>query len=157
MNDIFEAMASVVTALGFGVASALVPVVNAEAAVAGAGLTMSVGLAIVISVALAVGQTAGKVLIFEAARKGAKVRAAKRTTPKKPCPAWQQRLLNLLEGRWQANSVVLLSAGVGLPPLAMVSIAAGAVQTRRCDFVVCCLLGRTVRFVVLVSALLLAS
>jgi membrane protein YqaA with SNARE-associated domain len=157
MNDIFEAMASVVTALGFGVASALVPVVNAEAAVAGAGLTMSVGLAIVISVALAVGQTAGKVLIFEAARKGAKVRAAKRTTPKKPCPAWQQRLLNRLEGRWQANSVVLLSAGVGLPPLAMVSIAAGAVQTRRCDFVVCCLLGRTVRFVVLVSALLLAS
>jgi membrane protein YqaA with SNARE-associated domain len=157
VNDIFEALASVVTALGVGIASALVPVVNAEAAVAGAGLTMPVTLALVISVALAVGQTAGKVLMFEAARKGAQVRKAKQREPKKPTPQWQQRLLCRLEGRWQANSVVLLSAGVGLPPLAVVSIAAGAVQSRRADFVVCCLLGRTVRFVALTSALLLAS
>ena len=157
MNGLMESLASIVTALGFGVASALVPVVNAEAAVAGAGLTMSVGLAIAISMALAVGQTAGKVVIFEAARKGAKVRAAKKKTPKKPTPEWQKRLLTRLDGRWQANSVVLLSAGVGLPPLAVVSIAAGAVQSRRTDFVVCCLLGRTIRFMILVSALLLAS
>jgi membrane protein YqaA with SNARE-associated domain len=151
MGDVLETLASVLMAIGVGVASALVPLVNAEAAAGAAGVKMSIGLAVAVSIALAVGQTMGKIVLFEAARKGAQVRAAKRKDhgPRKPMPAWQQRLLKRLDGRWEANSVVLLSAGVGLPPLAVVSIAAGAVQSRRVDFAVCCLLGRTVRFLCL--------
>lgn len=161
MQDLLEGMASALMAIGVGIASALVPIVNAEAAAGAAGLKMSVGLAIVVSVALAVGQTAGKIVLFEAARKGAQVRAAKRSrnhAPKKPMPEWQQRLIKRLDGRWQANGVVLLSAGVGMPPLAIVSIAAGACQSRRLDFAICCLVGRTARFATLtISALMLAS
>jgi membrane protein YqaA with SNARE-associated domain len=156
VNDLLETLASVVMAVGLGFASALIPVVNAEAAVTGAGLTLPIGLALATSVAMAVGQTAGKVVLFEAARRGAKLRAGKKKPDKKPPPAWQQRLLASLDGRWQANSVVLLSAGVGLPPLAIVSIAAGAVQSRRVDFIICCLIGRTARFLALVSALMIA-
>jgi membrane protein YqaA with SNARE-associated domain len=161
MGDLLEGLASVLMAIGVGVASALIPIVNAEAAAGAAGLKMSIGLAILVSVALAVGQTAGKIFLFEAARKGAQVAAAKRQrdhAPKKPMPEWQQRLLKRLDGRWQANGVVLLSAGVGLPPLAIVSIAAGACQSRRLDFAICCLVGRTARFAtVTISALLFVN
>jgi|1186.fasta_scaffold16043_1 membrane protein YqaA with SNARE-associated domain len=149
MGGLVEALASIVTAVGVGIASALIPVVNAEVASAAAGLKMSIGLAIAVSIALAVGQTLGKMALFEAARKGARMRAAKRErdhTPKKPMPPWQQRLMKRLDGRWQSNGVVLLSAGLGVPPLAIVSIAAGARQSRRVDFAVCCLLGRSARF-----------
>jgi uncharacterized membrane protein YdjX (TVP38/TMEM64 family) len=157
VSNIFEVLASIVGAVGYGVGSALIPVLNAEAAVGAAGATLPVGLAVTTSIALAVGQTAGKIAIFEAARKGAQLRSAKKKEPKKPMPRWQQRLVKSLDGRWQTNGVVLMSAGVGLPPLAIVSIAAGAVQSRRMDFAVCCLLGRTVRFLIVVSALLLAQ
>ena len=151
MGEVLEVLASVVMAIGVGVASALLPVVNAEAAAGAAGVKMSIGLAIAVSLALAVGQTLGKIALFEAARKGAQVRAAKKKDhgSKKPMPQWQQKLLARLDGRWEANSVVLLSAGVGLPPLAVVSIAAGAVQARRVDFAVCCLIGRSIRFLCL--------
>lgn len=159
MSGLLEGVASVVMAIGVGITSAIVPLVNAETAAGAAGVKMSLGLAIAVSIALAVGQTAGKICLFEAARKGAQVRAAKRKNdhaPKKPMPAWQQRLLKRLDGRWEANSVVLLSAGAGVPPLAVVSIAAGAVQSRRLDFAICCLLGRTVRFLaVTIPALLI--
>ena len=156
MSSIFEVLASIVMAIGYGVGSALIPVMNAEAAVGAAGATLPVGLAVTTSIALAIGQTAGKIAIFEAARKGAQLRSAKKKEPRKPMPRWQQRLVKSLDGRWQTNGVVLMSAGVGLPPLAIVSIAAGAVQSRRMDFAVCCLFGRTVRFLIVVSALLMA-
>jgi membrane protein YqaA with SNARE-associated domain len=159
MGHLLETFASVLMAIGVGIASAVVPLVNAETAAGAAGLKMSIGLAIAVSVALALGQTLGKICLFEAARKGARVREARaKECPRKPMPPWQRRLVASLNGRWQANGVVLLSAGVGLPPLAIVSIAAGAVQSRRLDFAVCCLLGRTIRFAtVTVSALLLVS
>jgi uncharacterized membrane protein YdjX (TVP38/TMEM64 family) len=160
MSDVLETLASILMAAGVGMASALVPFVNAEAAAGAAGLKMSVGLAILVSIALAVGQTVGKICLYEAARKGAQVAAAKRKqghAPKKPMPPWQQRLVKSLDGRWQANGVVLLSAGVGLPPLAIVSIAAGAVKSRRVDFAVCCLLGRTVRFATVTIGVLLVA
>lgn len=155
MTGVVEFAAAIGTAIGVGAASAVIPIVNAEAAAGGAGLGMPLGLALTTAVALAVGQTAGKVFLFEAARRGAQIRKARKNPDKVP-PAWQQRLLDSLDGRWRANSVVLLSAGVGLPPLAVVSIAAGAIQSRRVDFIVCCLLGRTARFVTLALALVLA-
>ena len=45
--------------------------------------------------------------------------------------------------------LVLASACVGLPPLAAVSLAAGASGQRRRDFGVACLCGRTARFALL--------
>ena len=53
--------------------------------------------------------------------------------------------------------VVLAAASVGVPPLAVVSVAAGAAGQRRRVFAPLCLLGRTVRFTVVVLPLVLHS
>ena len=66
MDGLLEGAASVLMAIGVGIASALVPVVNAEAAAGAAGLKLSLWLAVSVSIALAVGQTAGKLFLFEA-------------------------------------------------------------------------------------------
>ncbi len=51
---------------------------------------------------------------------------------------------------------MLLSGSVGLPPLAVVAVAAGATQMRVGDFLACCFAGRTVRFCVVLLPLALA-
>ena len=66
MNGLLEVLAGA----GVGAGSALVPVLNAEVyAVATAGGTHP-ALALAVVVALACGQTAGKLALFEAARRG---------------------------------------------------------------------------------------
>ncbi|WP_432487850.1 hypothetical protein [Kineococcus sp. SYSU DK018] len=62
---------------------------------------------------------------------------------------WGERCLAALDsGRW-AGPVVLLSATTGVPPLAVTSIAAGLRRTPVPLFTVCCLLGRSARFLAL--------
>lgn len=156
-------------ALALGTASALVPVVNAEVVAIGAAATSTVPLAVVVAVALAVGQTAGKLVIFSAARRGGtrrrRTRAVavpaihqptappRRTTQDRLLSAvgrrWTtapRRALGLLDSRWRGCGVVLLSASVGLPPLALVSVGCGLARTRRSDFAAFCLAGRSIRF-----------
>lgn len=69
---------------------------------------------------------------------------------KEDLAAAQGRLARLCsrlhDRRSSAPVVVLLSGSVGLRPLALVSVAAGATRMRAKDFLACCLLGRTVRF-----------
>lgn len=128
---------AVLGALGAGTASALVPVVNAEAYAVLAATRSHAWLTVLLVLALAAGQTAGKLVLFESARRGASRWAAK-----------------LTESRWAGRAtgppVVLVSAAVGLPPLAVVSLASGAAGQGRWLFAALCLLGRTARFAVLV-------
>lgn len=62
-----------------------------------------------------------------------------------------------LRSRRAGPVVVLASAGLGLPPLAVVSMAAGAAGQRRLVFGVACLAGRTARFAALAAPLVWAS
>jgi len=55
-------------------------------------------------------------------------------------------LTSRLHDRRSSAGIVLLSGSVGLPPLALVAVAAGATKMRLRDFLLCCLAGRTVRF-----------
>ena len=55
-------------------------------------------------------------------------------------------ILPLLRAPLPGTGVVLLSATVGLPPLAVVSAMAGVARLRLTLFVAACLLGRLVRF-----------
>jgi membrane protein YqaA with SNARE-associated domain len=141
-------------AVATGVASALIPVVNAEAAVTGAATALATPAVLAVAVAMAVGQTIGKVVLFEGGRRYVERRRNRPSA--KPIRPWQQRLIDRLRGRRQANCVVLLAAAVGLPPLAAVSIAAGSARIRRTDFVVCCLTGRISRFAVIAGVVLMA-
>jgi len=134
-------------ALGFGLVSALVPVVNAEAYAITAGAVHPAGLVLVV-IALAVGQTAGKVVIFEAARSGSGrlVRRRQGKVAASRWASWSDRLRVALTGRRAGPALVFASASVGVPPLLAVSLAAGAAGQRRCWFALTCLAGRTLRF-----------
>lgn len=150
---------AVASALGVGVASAVFPLVNAEAAVLVGAATSPPALAVAIAVAVAVGQTVGKVAIYEAVRAGrsqAETRQRRSDRPPGRVARWSNRLVSTLEGRWRCVSVLLLSASVGVPPLLATAAAAGVARMRRLDFVVCCLTGRTARFVVVAAPVVLA-
>ena len=140
-----------VLALLYGVVSALVPVVNAEAyALVLAGHT-NMTLAILAVLALAAGQTIGKLVLFEAARHGAgplERRFASRREGR--AARWAGRIRDCLRSRRTGLPMVLASAAFGVPPLAAVSLAAGVAGQRRWEFGALCLIGRTVRFAVLV-------
>jgi membrane protein YqaA with SNARE-associated domain len=139
VSDLLAALAAVAVGLG----SALVPLLNAEVyAVAAAGGVHPAFVPVLV-VALAGGQTVGKVALFEAARRGSARLRRHRT---RPPGRWSARIGRALSSRRSGNSLVLASAAFGLPPLATVSLAAGASGLRRWEFALLCLAGRTARF-----------
>jgi membrane protein YqaA with SNARE-associated domain len=148
------ALVEAMTTLGYGLASALVPVVNAEAYAVVAG--HRTGHAVVVVVALALGQTAGKLLLFDAARRGTgrlSQRLARRDRSGRArgrAARWAERLRRRLSGRRTGLTTVFVSAAVGVPPLALVSLAAGAADLRHWEFATACFAGRSIRFGALV-------
>ncbi|MEV4119704.1 VTT domain-containing protein [Micromonospora sp. NPDC049645] len=155
-----SSLAEAAVALGYGLTSALVPVVNAEAYAVLAG--QRGGHALVAVVALALGQTAGKLLLFESARRGsgrlartvAKRRKSRRAASR--AARWTGPIRRWLSRRRSAVPTVLVSAALGVPPLAVVSLAAGTAGLRRWEFAVACLSGRVIRFALLVLPAALA-
>ncbi|MGH3354030.1 MAG: hypothetical protein ACRDPS_25435 [Nocardioides sp.] len=148
LDQVWHALA----ATGYGVASALVPIFNAEAYAGVAGAAGSRLSALVAVVALALGQTVGKVIIYEAAGRGGKwwgrrfARGAEKDRTGSRGRRWWDRAVVEL-GRPRTAVPLLAAAGVvGVPPLAMLALAAGVAGTNRVLFVVVCILGRTVRF-----------
>jgi len=162
-----------------GAVSAVTPFLPVEAYVIGLAVTHSTGVAVAGAVAAAVGQTVGKVVLFCTARgasssrwltrlrdRGAK-EAAEITAAEqagevppggpvrralRPVGRWLKRVnalgIALLSGRW-GPGVVLLSGSVGIPPLLAIAFYAGTSKMRLQAFIVTCLTGRTIRFVVL--------
>jgi membrane protein YqaA with SNARE-associated domain len=149
MNCFLEALIS----SGYGLASALVPLVNAEAFAVASGLRGSHVVSAVLGLAL--GQTAGKLLLFESTRRAAgrlSQRIARRPPSGRAAAAaarWAGPVRRWLSRRRTGLPTVLVSAATGLPPLAMVSLAAGTAGLRRWEFGAVCLLGRVVRFALL--------
>jgi len=156
---VLDDLIRIASALGLGAASAVLPLVNAEAVAAVIAAVSSMPLAIVCGIALGAGQTVGKIVIYEAARAGRRRLAGRVADPDQPPGRMARagtRLLASLDGRWRCVGIVLLSAVVGLPPLLATAVAAGAVRMRRVDFILCCLFGRSARFVALMVPIVAA-
>jgi membrane protein YqaA with SNARE-associated domain len=145
-------------AVGFGIGSAVIPVMNAEAYVLGVGVSGALD-PVVAAVGLSVGQTLGKVAMFLAVRFRPGY-AAKRS--KDPAPVdlgtrrgrfvqwnrdFSRRLLDAMSDRRWGVPVTLLSASVGLPPLYGVAIIGGASRMGVLTFSISVLLGRAARFI----------
>jgi membrane protein YqaA with SNARE-associated domain len=153
--------------VGFGVVSAVIPVANAEAYVI--ATQMATGRAVPTAVAVGLGQSVGKTLLFLGVRRGRDLpllrrrRAAARIESTKPVSPLRRRLrlvvatLLALVGtkRW-GLPVVFLAAVVGLPPIYGVALLAGATTMATHWFFLTVLVGRVIRFVLLAMGVLSA-
>jgi membrane protein YqaA with SNARE-associated domain len=198
---VIEFFGVVGAALGTGFVSAVFPLVNAEAATVAAAWGLDVPLALAAVAGIALGQTAGKVAVYESARAGGewgrrwrRRRSLRQTSrlasgvgvpPSGPVAdaappvtvpsrlfgglgrraarvgdwlrAAGRRLLAAMGPRPRTDTILILSATVGLPPLLATAVAAGMLRTRRFDFAVCVGLGRLARFAVIAWPVIAAT
>lgn len=139
-------------AFAFGVGSALLPMfLNAELYVVGMGALVPDSLLWLAILSLGLGTVLGKWFVFELARKGSsKLRAVDRPASH---GTWRVRirrvtdwLLGLLDRPYVGGTTVMLSCLIGVPPLAIVTIMAGASKQPRWLFLTMVFVGRTVQF-----------
>lgn len=149
--------------LVLGLASGLVPVINAEALLVAAVLQAHGGWPAVV-VAVALGQSVAKVLIYLGARDGRRLLPTRLAQHPPREAEWDRRPVARLRDvtrRWSpraeriavlvrrpvgGSALILTSAVGGIPPLAATSVIAGAAHMRLLLFGGCCLTGRLVRF-----------
>lgn len=140
-------------AFAFGVGSAVLPVfLNAEAYVVATGALVDSRTDLVLAVlALSIGTIVGKVFVFELARKGSsKIRSVDRKPSRNAFFAKVRELsdwlLSLLDRRYEGALTVLVSSLFGIPPLAVVTVIAGASRQPRWIFLSMVFVGRTAQF-----------
>lgn len=149
---------ALLTSVGYGLVSAVVPVINAEAYVVASQVAAVAG-AVPVAIGIAVGQTAGKVAMFYGVREGRRLpalkarRAERRARPASPTRLrWRallDRLLQLVgDPRW-GLPISFLAAFVGIPPLYAVALLAGATKMPGGWFAIVVLAGRLLRFVLI--------
>jgi membrane protein YqaA with SNARE-associated domain len=143
-------------AFAFGIGSALLPVVlNAELYVVGMGAFVPESLLAVAIVSLGGGTVVGKAIVFELVRRGStKVRqTVERKPPRNAFTSAMRdvgdRLLKLLDRPYLGAATVLASSLTGVPPLAVVTILAGASRQPRTLFLSMVFIGRTSQFLAL--------
>ncbi len=127
-----------------GLVSGLIPVVNSEIyLLAVSSVAARPGL-LPIAVLTALGQMASKSILFYAGKGVIKIPTRKY---EKKMDAVKQKFL---EWRGRTDLLILVSAFVGFPPLYVVSVVAGAINLNFPRFFAAGLVGRVVRFAVVV-------
>jgi membrane protein YqaA with SNARE-associated domain len=151
---------ALLTSIGFGTVSAVVPVVNAEAYVIASQMSAVIG-PIPIAIGVAIGQTLGKLVLFFGVREGKELpfikhrREVRQQRPVGPARARfraaMAKLLDLVgQERW-GLPIVLVAAIVGFPPLYAVALLAGATTMRPIWFGLTVFVGRLCRFLLVAS------
>jgi membrane protein YqaA with SNARE-associated domain len=132
---------------GVAVASALFPLINIEAYIAGisaAGETHGIW---VVSIVAAAGQAIGKVFWYEIGRSSMKWKYIQN---KMESPRWQQqyaRVTSRIDDRpWVGMALLFVSATLGVPPLAIMAVLAGQLRFHRIWFFLTTFVGRALRF-----------
>lgn len=144
-----------VTSVGYGTLSAVVPIANAEAYVAASQVARAAG-PLWVALGIGTGQTIGKSLLFYGVRRGREFplvrqhRAVARTRPVGPAQAWLRsglaQLLTLVGRKRWGLPITFVAAVVGLPPLYAVALLAGATTMRFGHFASIVFVGRVLRF-----------
>ncbi len=132
---------------GVAVASALFPLINIEAYIAGvAALGDSIGVWQLSCVAAA-GQAVGKVFWYEIGRSSMNWRYIR---SKMESPRWQLQYTKWTERidsrPWVGMALLFLSATLGFPPLAIMAVLAGQLHFNRFWFYLTTFVGRALRF-----------
>ena len=130
---------------GMSVVSALVPWFNGEAIALSFAVLMRSPLDLALLALMAsAGQMLGKCALYYL---GFGARRLRRQGDERRARAWSRRLE---DGSFRAMALVFLSSTVGIPPLYLTTLAAGAVGMRFSSFVGAAALGRVVRFTAVV-------
>lgn len=137
---------------GYCVASALIPVINAEAYVAGVGVLFHGAAIWGVAATAAGGQMVGKVVYFLLGRKSLEWQwvRTKLDTPKRreALERWRQRIGDRL---WMAGLVLFASALLGVPPFLVLAVLAGQLRVPLPLFVAVGFLGRLGRFAIILG------
>ncbi len=143
-------------AFAFGIGSALLPVfLNAEAYVVAMGALVSTKFSLFLGIlALVAGTIVGKACVFELARKGSsKIRSVDRKPSRNAFFAkvrqFSDWLLSLLDRPYAGALTVLMSSLFGIPPLAVVTVMAGASKQPSWIFLLMVFIGRMTQFLAL--------
>ena len=145
---------ALLTSVGFGTLSAVMPLANAEAYVIASQVSAVAG-PIPIAIGVGIGQTIGKVILFLGVRRGKELKPVREATrPRRPVGPTRVRLRAVMAGllalvgqkRW-GLPIVGLAALTGIPPLFAVALLAGATQMRLAWFALVVLIARTARFI----------
>ncbi len=153
-------LVALLTSIGFGTVSAVIPIVNAEAYVIASQMSAVAG-PIPIAIGIALGQTVGKLLLFFGVRQGKELsfikhrREVRKQHPVGPARARfravMAKLLDLVgQERW-GLPIVLVAAIVGFPPLYAVALLAGATTMSPVWFGLTVLVGRLCRFLLVAT------
>jgi membrane protein YqaA with SNARE-associated domain len=153
-------LAALLTSIGFGTVSAIVPIVNAEAYVIASQMSAVMG-PIPIAIGIAIGQTIGKLVLFFGVREGKELsfikhrREIRKQRPVGPTRARfraaMAKLLDLVgQERW-GLPIVLVAAIIGFPPLYAVALLAGATTMSPVWFGLTVLVGRLFRFLLVAT------
>ena len=137
-------IAALLSVLGVAALSAFVPVTPVEPYLV--VLAADGRPALLMGIAAAVGQTAGKLLIFYAFRATVRSGPVRRWVAKRYSRP-PGRVRKLLDRPALVAPTVFVSAVTGLPPLLVVSVHAARTPISAPVFALCCLAGRAIRFV----------
>ena len=151
---------ALLTSIGFGTVSAIIPIVNAEAYVIASQMSAVAG-PIPIAIGIAIGQTVGKLLLFFGVREGKElsfVKHRREVLKQRPVGPTRARiraatakLLDLVgQERW-GLPIVFLAAVIGFPPLYAVALLAGATTMSPVWFGLTVLVGRLCRFLLVAT------
>jgi membrane protein YqaA with SNARE-associated domain len=139
------------TTFAFSVASALLPFLPMEAYILGAGAASAgVPTAISLGVAAGAGATIGKIIWYEAARRGIDSRWAQKKLSNPKIKGGYEKWVARMQGRpWYSASIMFIAASVGIPPLLVMAAVGGLLKMPMWVFIPTVFLGRTVRFTTL--------
>jgi membrane protein YqaA with SNARE-associated domain len=143
----------VLTTLFVAFGSAVFPLINIEAYLGAVGAAIEHVGVVSVALAAAVGQTAGKVVLFYAADWAMSLPWIKQkmSTPKWEA-SYEKWRARIAEHPGQTTGVLFASASLGFPPLLVIAVLAGHLKVNIWLFVSTCLSGRFLRFLVLLGA-----
>jgi membrane protein YqaA with SNARE-associated domain len=139
------------TTFAFSIASALLPFLPIEVYIIGAGVSEpGVPAAIALGIAAGAGATIGKIIWYEAARRGVDTKWAQKKLSKPKVKAGYERWTERMQGRpWYAAGIMFVAASGGIPPLLVMAAVAGLLKMPLWAFIPTVFLGRTLRFTAL--------
>lgn len=136
------------TTFGASIVSALLPFLPMEVYVVGVGATEPApATAIGLGVSAGLGAMVGKLVWYEAARRGVESAWARRRLAKPKIRDGYEQWVSRMRGRpWYAAGILFVAASIGIPPLLVMAAVGGLLKMPLWIFLPTVFVGRTVRF-----------